>query len=141
MKKFLYLIFILAFVLPLDVFAFEDYVVATEGKLNEIRIQYNDVIDVFPLITIMNEKNILIVHPLKIGTTKFSVVKNNKNKFIFDVNVLPDKTIIEPVEGFDIFSIDCPPETFFYKFELDFPPSSDFHTEYEEFPHELKGIN
>jgi hypothetical protein len=102
------------------VFAFEDGLISTDKKLSEIKIQDNTVIDVFPLYTIMNEKNTLIVHPLKAGKTKFSVVKDGKKTYVFNVKVTEDETIIDAVEGFDIFQIDCPPN--FYEFELDIPP-------------------
>lgn len=103
--------------------AFEDIVISTNGKMTDIKIQNNDIIDVFPLITIMNDKNTIIVHPLKVGKTKFSIVKDNKEKFIFNVNVGEESTRIDSVNGFDILSIDCPPkEEPDEYFDLDAPP-------------------
>ena len=103
-------------------FAFEDCLISTNKKLSDIKIEDNTVIDVFPLYTIMNEKNTLIVHPLKKGNTRFSVIKNNKDIVLFNVKVAEDETRIEPIDGFDILQIDCPPN--FYEFELDLPPIS-----------------
>ena len=100
--------------------AFEDYIITTEGKLTDISIEHNDIIDVYPLITIMNDKNTLIVHPLKIGKTRFCVLKNNKDKVMFNVNVNEEKTTVDEVEGFDILGIDIPPGL--YEYELDTPP-------------------
>lgn len=120
MKK---LILILLFsMLSLPVFAFEDCIIITNGRLTDIKIQQNDIIDVFPLITIMNDKNTLIVHPLKEGSTKFTVIKNNKDKYLFKVNVTAESTVIDEVKGFDIFTVDCPPGAYEYYFELDEPP-------------------
>ena len=118
MKKYLLLLFLLMSMQTS--FALEDCLVTTNKKLSDIRIEDNTVIDVFPLYTIMNEKNTLIVHPLKIGTTRFSVLKENKNIILFNVKVNEDSTEISPAEGFDILEIDCPPN--FYEFELDVPP-------------------
>ena len=120
MKKFLLTLTAIAISLP--VLAFEDYVITTNGKLTDIKIQHNDIIDVYPLITVMNEKNTLIVHPLKEGETKFTVVKNGKDKYLFSVKVTEDKTEIQTLEGFGILSIDTPPENKEFSFDLDEPP-------------------
>lgn len=146
MKK--YLLGLLSLILTLPVFAFEDCIISTNGKLTDIKIQYNDIIDVYPLITIMNDKNTLIIHPLKEGFTKFSVVKNNKDKFFFSVNVSDEGTNITQVEGFDILTVDCPPDTYEYLFDLDEPPEinisedkSDQYLENLDEPPILRGAN
>ena len=104
MKKILTTIFLLCFTLQAR--AFEDYIIATNGKLTDISIEDNTIIDVYPLITIMNDKNTLIVSPLKTGKTRFCVLKNNKEKFMFNVEVSQNKTTIDDVKGFEILSID-----------------------------------
>ena len=110
-------------ILTCPVFAFEDALVITNGKLNNIKIQHNDIIDVFPVITVMNDKNTLIVHPLKEGETKFSVTKNDKDRYTFSVKVTEGFTNVETdKDGFEILSIDCPPGSFMYYFDLDEPP-------------------
>ncbi len=117
----LFIIFLLMLLAP--VYAYQDYIVTTDGKLTDISIEDNKVVDVYPLVTIMNDKNTLIVHPLKVGSTRFCVLKNNKNIVMFNIKVEQDKTQIDEVEGFDILPIDTPDgvndnETF----ELDIPP-------------------
>ena len=87
MKKFLFLLCLI--ILPAQ--AFEDCVISTDGKLTDISIEQNDIIDVYPIFTIMNEKNTLFVHPLKAGKTRFCVLKNGKH-------------------GFEILGLDIPPE-------------------------------
>ena len=89
MKKFLFLLCLI--ILPAQ--AFEDCVISTDGKLTDISIEQNDIIDVYPIFTIMNEKNTLFVHPLKAGKTRFCVLKNGKQ-----------------VDGFEILGLDIPPE-------------------------------
>lgn len=106
----------------ISVQAREDCIISNSEKLTDIRIEHNDIIDVFPLVTIMNEKNTLIVHPLKEGSTRFMVTKGGKNKVVFNVKVEDDRTIIDDVEGFDILTVDCPPGYFEYEYELDEPP-------------------
>ena len=70
--------------------AFQDCVITTDAKLTDIKIENHNIIDVCPLITIMNEKNTLIVHPLSVGQTRFCVLKNNKNIEVFNVKVEED---------------------------------------------------
>lgn len=119
MIKKLILLFFLIFSLS-PAFAFEDCVITTNGRLSDISIEHNDIIDVYPLITIMNEKNTLIIHPLKAGKTRFCVLKNNKDKVMFNVNVTEEKTTVDEVDGFEILEIDTPPGI--YEYELDTPP-------------------
>ncbi len=120
MKKFLLLFSLI--ILPSQ--AFQDCVITTDGKLSDISIEQNDIIDVYPMFTIMNEKNILFVHPLKEGKTRLCVLKNNKNIVMFDVEVKPDETIISDEESFEVLGIDLPPEIQNDEdLELDLPPS------------------
>lgn len=120
MKKFLLLLSLI--ILPAQ--AFQDCVITSDGKLSDISIEQNDIIDVYPMFTIMNEKNTLFVHPLKEGKTRLCVLKNNKNIVMFDVEVKPDETIISDEEGFEVLSIDLPPEIQNDEsFELDSPPT------------------
>ena len=124
MKK-LFFIFLLIFS-SLQVQAFEDYIITTDGKLTDIRIENNQIIDVYPLITVLNEKNTLIVHPLQEGKTCFTIKKNNKESHLFTVKVEADKTYIQDVEGFDILAIDIPPAE--EELLLDLPPFEKFRT-------------
>ena len=103
--------------------AFEDYIISTDGKLTDIKIEHNDIIDVYPFYTIMNEKNTLCVHPLKVGKTRFCVLKDKKDIVMFDVEVKENSTIISEREGFENLSIDMPPAfESEYNFKLDAPP-------------------
>ena len=72
----------------------------------------------------MNDKNTIIVHPLKEGESKFSVMKDKKN-VKFSVKVDNEKTIVSQEDGFDILAIDCPPAPEIYEYELDEPPVFD----------------
>ena len=119
MKKWVLLI-ALIFMSHLQAFAFEDYIITTNAKLTDISIEDNTVINVYPLITLMNDKNTLIVQPLKTGKTRFCLLKNNKDVVMFNVEVSENRTKIDTVDGFDILSIDIPPNVNIL--ELDLPP-------------------
>ena len=67
----------------------------------------------------MNDKNTLIVTPLQTGKTRFCVLKNGKEKFLFNVEVTKDKTYIDDVKDFEILALDKP-ET--EELALDEPP-------------------
>lgn len=118
MKKIVFLISLLISIN--SVLGYEDCLITTNGKLTDIKIENNQIIDVYPLITIMNEKNTLIVHPLGIGKTKFCVLKNGKNIGVFNVEVKEDETIIKGDDDYEIMSIDEPPSI--YNYDLDLPP-------------------
>ncbi len=115
-----FLTLISLFLLSLASYAFEDCLIINDEKLTDISIENNKIVDIFPLITIMNEKNTLFVHPLQVGKTRVCVLKGKKDKVMFEINVSEDETQISEVDGFDILKIDAPPE--FFEYELDFPP-------------------
>lgn len=106
--------------LSLQAHAFEECVITTKGKLTDIKIENNQIINVYPLITIMNNKNTLFVKPLKEGETNFSVLKNGKKIYNFNVKITENRTQIDDVEGFIIQTLDLPPNLF--NFKLDEPP-------------------
>lgn len=111
------LMFVINLILPAQ--AFEDYIITTNGKLTDISIENNKIVDVYPIITVMNDKNTLMVTPLKEGKTRVCFLKNNKEKVMFNIEVTEEKTLIDEVEGFDILSLDSPVEE---NFILDEPP-------------------
>lgn len=101
--------------------AFEDCLVTSDGKLTEIKLENNQIIDVCPIFTLMNDKNTLYVHPLKKGETKFSVLKNGKERHTFSVKINSETTLVEGDSDFEILAVDTPPNA--YEFELDEPPT------------------
>lgn len=100
--------------------AYQDCLITTNGKLTDISIEDNSMIDVYPLVTLMNDKNTLIVTPLKTGKTRFCVLKNDKEIVMFNVEIMTDKTSIDEVKGFEILTIDKPFED---ELTLDEPPT------------------
>lgn len=99
--------------------AYEDYLLISNGKLSDISIEDNTVVNVYPIITLMNNKNTLMITPLKTGKTRVCVLKNNKDIVMFNIVVEENKTLIDEVKGFDIFALDTPD---IEQLELDEPP-------------------
>lgn len=106
------------FLITLQANAFEDCIITTKGKLTDISIENNKIVNVYPLITLFNNKNTLIVEPLKAGKTRFCVLKNGKEKVMFNIEITENNTIIDEVKGFDIKVLDVPHK----EFVLDEPP-------------------
>ena len=102
------------------VFAFQDCIIESDGKLTDISIENNTIVDVCPIFTIMNEKNTLYVHPLKEGKTRICILKDGKQKILFNVEITENETKIDDVDGFDILTIDEPPEV--EEIDIDEPP-------------------
>ena len=100
------------------VFAFQDCIIESDGKLTDISIENNKIVDVYPIFTVMNERNTLYIHPLKEGQTRICVLKNGKQKVMFNVQITENETTIDDIEGFDILTIDEPPE----EIDIDEPP-------------------
>lgn len=100
------------------VFAFQDCIIESDGKLTDISIENNTIVDVYPIFTVMNERNTLYIHPLKEGQTRICVLKNGKQKVMFNVQITENETTIDDIEGFDILTIDEPPE----EIDIDEPP-------------------
>ena len=115
-KKFLTVFFIFLTVQTAQ--AYEDCIIGADGKLTNIQIGDNTIVDVCPIVTVMNEKNMLMVHPLKEGETSICVLKDDKNIIDFNIKISKDETIIEEVEGLEVLTLDEPEEPL----ELDEPP-------------------
>lgn len=111
------LILILTMIMP--VYAFEDCIVSSDLKMTEISVKNPEIVEVHSLVTVMNEKNTIVVHPLKVGSTSFSVVQDGR-KINFNVDVSDNETIVENKSGFEVLSLDTPPEIMDY--EIDTPP-------------------
>ena len=111
---------LIIFLTATSAYAFQDCIITNNGKLTDISIEDNTMIDVFPLVTVMNEKNTLIVHPRKVGKTRFCVLKNNKTISMFTVQVDEFDTFVNAPEGFEVLTLDPPTDEF--EFTLDEPP-------------------
>ena len=52
----------------------------------------------------------------------FSLVKNNKDKYFFYVEITKEKTNIVVPKGFESLTVDCPPMEYGIEFDIDDPP-------------------
>ena len=128
-----YLLTSLILIFGLQTYAFEDYIIMTDGKLSNIKIQDESIVEINPLVTITNEKNTLFVFPKKTGVTTFTLKKDLDKNYIFHIKVEEDKTIISDVEGFEIITIDVPQSGI----ELDTPPTK--LGDFLDLPPQLRG--
>ena len=48
----------------LGVQAYQDCIITSDEKLTDIKIEDNTILNISPLVTVLNEKNTLIVNPL-----------------------------------------------------------------------------
>lgn len=103
------------------VLAFEDCLISSSSKLSDIKVYDSEIVNVYPIYTLLNEKNTLYVQPLKLGETKFTILMDGKETHMFSVKVEPEKTLIENTSGFEVVTIDLPPGL--YEYELDEPPT------------------
>lgn len=117
MKKLI--IIFLIFLTSLQAQAFEDFILSADSKISNIKIEDTSIININPLATILNEKNVLFITPQKIGKTSFSLQKNDKT-YKFDVVIKENETIISKNNEFEIISLDTLPQIFDY--QIDVPP-------------------
>lgn len=116
-----YALLMLIFLISLEAQAFEDVVIMSDGKLSDIKIEDSSVAEIYPLVTIMNEKNMLIVHPLKSGSTEFCVLKDGKNLSLFTVDINEETTSVISPAGYEVLTLDAP--EFDENLEIDLPPT------------------
>lgn len=98
--------------------AFESCVATSDTAITDIKVKDATIINVYPLVTIYNDKKTIIIEPLKTGETQVCVLKDNNKIVEFNVKVTDENTIVEKTKGIEILTID-EPET---PFELDEPP-------------------
>ena len=117
MKKIIMILLI--FFSALQANAFEDLILSSNEKMTDIKIENNQIINIHYLTTILNEKDTIFINPINIGETSFSLIKANE-KYTFNIKVDEDETFINNIEGFEIVSLDTPPQIL--DFEIDPPP-------------------
>lgn len=102
-----------------------DYLITNSKPMNSTIVKNPNIVTVTPFFTIFNEKNVLMLHPEKIGKTEFTIFMNDGD-YIFSVTVspkCPDKEVKAVKKGeFEVTELDKPP-IIEDEFELDEPPS------------------
>lgn len=91
----------------------KDYLVTTDEYIKTTLVENNSIVTLNPFFTIFNEKNVLLLHPVALGKTNFTIFLTNSDA-IFNVEVKPNKkdsdtnTIQKGV--FEIMLLDAPPD-------------------------------
>jgi len=101
----------------------QDYILATEKMVTVASVANPSILTLAPFFTIFNEKNVLLLHPQKVGKTVFTVFWNNGST-TFDATVKPksDAPFTNLIKGdFEIMLLDEPPVI--EELDIDAPPS------------------
>lgn len=107
MKQFILTILLLSS----PVFAFEDYMIISNHPVKFVRAQDKEILDVFVLSTIDNQKKNIIITPKKVGKTKIVVnFANNEDSEKIDVKVTENRTFMNVPSDFKLFLLDVPPK-------------------------------
>ena len=116
MKNFIGIL--LSLILGLSAYAYEDFLISVGDIVAQIKNNSPEIIDVKTQVTIMNERNLVIVTCLKEGIGKFSLMLENGKVEDFQVTVNKKESKIETSANFEIFTIDDISK----EWELDLPP-------------------
>ena len=123
--KNLLIIFSILLLSANSTFAFEDCVLSSDTKLTNLKVEPEEIVNINPIYTIKNEKNMFILQPTKIGKSKLKFTRNNDENIVLDIEVTEDETIIDKIDGIEIFSLDSienNENNINEDFELDPPP-------------------
>lgn len=116
MKKFVLLIcFLLG--ISLNANALENYILLSDSEISEITAKQDGIIDVSNVVTLTEGTSIAVIKCLKEGRSEFQI-KNGDNVDNFTVNVTKNNAKISNNKGYQIVTLDCPPELP----ALDLPP-------------------
>lgn len=105
MKK-IFIFLCLIFISP-QTYAFEDYIMLSENPVLYIKSEDEDIICPQPFFTIDNNKNITILKAKKEGKT-FLRITTSKTQNIIEVEVQPEKTVVQETDGYSFFVLDMP---------------------------------
>jgi len=89
-----------------------DYLITTDENVRTTFVADPDIITLSPFFTIFNEKNVLLLHPEKVGKASFTIFLDNTG-VLFDVTVKQNKTQPDArslnKDVFEIMPLDAPP--------------------------------
>lgn len=74
-----------------------DYLITTDKIVTSSFVADNSIATLTPFFTIFNEKNVLLLHPQKVGKTSFTIF-SDKSDTIFDLTVKSNKPAEKPVD-------------------------------------------
>lgn len=87
----------------------EDYLITTEQSIRLSTVDNSSIVQLNSFFTILNEKNILLLHPLKLGSTSFKIYLNDYS-IDFNVSVKSSPVKIKPTnkKDYEIMQLDIP---------------------------------
>lgn len=89
-----------------------DYIISADKIVSTTFVADESIVTLTPFFTIFNEKNVLLLHPQKVGKTSFTIFIGNDDN-IFNVTVTPKKAQVEnkiiQIGDFEIMLLDAPP--------------------------------
>ncbi len=90
----------------------KNYILSTQSIVESLAVSDSEIINVSPFFTIFNEKNVILVQPLKIGKSNLTIF-TDKGDVKFEIAVKPsveheELPLIEN-EIFELLLLDSPP--------------------------------
>lgn len=107
MKKLLLALII--FITPVKAYALQDYLIFSDKPVKSVSVEDKSILRVFPVQTIDNSKQTIILKPIKEGKTSVTI-KTFESQSVLKVKVKKDETLIKDCEGFDFMPADIPSE-------------------------------
>ena len=119
MKKLFFISFFitLCFAFIPKVFAFDNYLLHTDKPVKKIISSDSNIITANVLVTVMNEKDTVIITPKHVGKAVLTFYFNDETVEI-PVTVKKGKTVFKRKPKFNFIKIDDPPQLF----QIDLPP-------------------
>lgn len=105
MKKFLVILSI--FLIPLQVFAFEDYILTSDKPVISVSSSDESIVSVLPFFTIDNNKDTIIVKAKREGNAEITIKRYDKD-VVVKVSITPEKTVFQSGNDVTYFPLDTP---------------------------------
>ena len=102
------------------VFAFDNYVVHTQKPVNKVVSSDRNIVTANVLVTIMNEKDTILISPKKEGKA-FLIFEFKDETITVPVTVKKNRTVFKKNTGLEFVKIDSPPMLF----QIDLPPRTE----------------
>lgn len=90
-----------------------DYLITSDAKIIKSTVEDSKILTLSSFFTIYDEKNVLLLHPLKAGKTRFTIALKDKT-INFNVTVRANKKATDgetiKKNNFEIMQLDSPPK-------------------------------
>ena len=103
------LLFLTLFILQLQANAYQDYIIFSDNPVSSAVIEDSNIAEVYPLQTIDNKKENILLKAKKDGKTNIIITTSQGERRI-EVNVKSDKVNFNDLNGFNAEACDIPPQ-------------------------------